>query len=170
MPKVYKIRRTLQYNKKKLKVLKLILGHPGVRYKQVQRTTDLPNGSLSYILKKLENSGSIVVNRADNNRITAYYPNSIKANERRIIENLRNSVDKRIVQYLLKQGQSTFYNIVNHSNRAPSTVSWHLSKLKKGKLVTSTGHRGDPQAYKIINENIVSRILSKYSGKFVHSA
>jgi predicted transcriptional regulator len=52
-----------------------------VRYKQVKRTTDLPNGSLSYILKKLENSGSFAVNRADNNRTTAYYPNNIKAND-----------------------------------------------------------------------------------------
>jgi DNA-binding transcriptional ArsR family regulator len=88
-------------------------------------------------------------------------------NELRIIENLRNNIDRRIVQYLLDQGQSTFYNIVNHSNRSPSTISWHLSRLRKGKLVTSTSHRREPQAYKVRNENIVSRILSKHAGKFV---
>ena len=38
-----------------------------------------------------------------------------------------------IVQYLLDQGQSTFYDIVNHSKRAPSTISWHLNRLKNGK-------------------------------------
>jgi predicted transcriptional regulator len=127
----------------------------------------LPNGSLSYILKKLEDSGSILVNRADNNRITVYYPNKIKTNELHIIENLRNNNNRRIEQYLLKQGQSTFYDIVNHSDRPPSTVSWHLNRLKKGKLVTSANHGGDPQAYKIINKNTASRILSKHTRKFV---
>ncbi|HZA61587.1 MAG TPA: ArsR family transcriptional regulator [Nitrososphaeraceae archaeon] len=74
-----------------------------------------------------------MVNRTENNRATAYYPKNINATELHIIENLRNNIDRRIVQYLLDQGQSTFYDIVNHSKRAPSTISWHLNRLKNGK-------------------------------------
>lgn len=63
MSGIYKLKRTLQYNKRESEVLKLILKHPGVRYKQVQRIIGLSNGSLTYILKKLEGSRRITVNR-----------------------------------------------------------------------------------------------------------
>jgi predicted transcriptional regulator len=126
-------KKTLQYNERKSKVQELILRSPGIRYRQLQRVTGLSNGSLSYILRKLEGSKRIIVNRVSN--ATDYYPKGIKTAELHIIENLRNNIDRRIVQYLLDQGQSTFYDNVNHSKRAPSTISWHLNRLKNGKVV-----------------------------------
>jgi predicted transcriptional regulator len=114
-------KKTLQHNERKSKVMELIIRHPGVRYRQLQRFTGLPNGSLSYILKELEGTRRIIVNRASN--ATAYYPKGIRITELHLIENLRNNVDRRIMQYLLDQGQSTFYDIVNYSERAPSTIS-----------------------------------------------
>src|SRR5918995_5002390 len=149
-------KKTLQYNIRKSKVLEVILRSPGVRYKQLQRIIGLPNGSLSYILKKLEGSRCIIVNRS--NYSTAYYPKGIKAAELHLIKNLRNNIDRKIMQYILNQGQSTFYDIVNHSKRAPSTISWHLNRLKDGKVVTSASHNGKPQVYKIINKNAAARI------------
>jgi predicted transcriptional regulator len=155
----------LEHIKKQSKIHKLIHISPGIRYKQLQRTTGLSSGSLSYVLRKLESSRCIIVNRASN--ATAYYPKAIKATELHLIENLRNNIDRRIVQYLLEQGQSTFYDIVNHSKRAPSTVSWHLNRLKNRKLITSTRHGDEPQAYRIISKDTVSRVLSKHTRKFV---
>jgi predicted transcriptional regulator len=158
-------KKTLQYNIRKSKVLEVILRSPGVRYKQLQRITGLPNGSLSYILKKLEGSRCIIVNRS--NYSTAYYPKGIKAAELPLIENLRNNIDRKIMQHILNQGQSTFYDIVNHSKRAPSTISWHLNRLKDNKLIISTNHHGKPRAYKIVKRDTISRILSKHTRKFV---
>ncbi len=155
----------MEHIKKQSKIQKLILKSPGVRYRQLQRITGLSNGSLSYILKKLESSRRVIVNRSSN--ATAYYPKDIKATELYLMENLRNNIDRRIVQYLLEQGQCTFYDIVDHSKRAPSTVSWHLNRLKNRKLITLTSHDGKPQAYEIINKNSVSRVLSKHTGKYV---
>src|SRR5919106_4669892 len=147
-------KKTLQYNIRKSKVLEVILRSPGVRYKQLQRITGLPNGSLSYILKKLEGSRCIIVNRS--NYSTAYYPKGIKAAELHLIENLRNNIDRRIIQHLLEQGQGNFSDIVNHTKRAPSTISWHLNRLKNCRLITSTSRNGKPHTYKIINKNSVA--------------
>jgi predicted transcriptional regulator len=155
------MRNKLEHIKRQSKIHKLIYKSPGIRYRQLQRTTGLPNGSLSYILRELEYSRRIIVERTS--YVTAYYPKETKTAELHLMENLRNNIDRRIVQYLLEQGKSTFYDIVNHSKRAPSTVSWHLNRLRKRKLVTSTSHGGDPQAYKIINKYAVSRILSKHA-------
>ena len=102
-----------------------------------------------------------MVNRTENNRATAYYPKNINATELHIIENLRNNIDRRIVQYLLEQGQGNFYDIVSCTKRSPSTVSWHLNRLRNGKLITSTSRNGKPHAYKIVNKSTVTRILSK---------
>jgi predicted transcriptional regulator len=158
-------KKTLQHNKRKSKVLELILKYPGVRYRQLQRYTGLSNGSLSYILKKLESSRRIIVNRASN--ATAYYPKNIRIDELRLLENLRNNIDRRIIQFLLDQGQSTFYDIVNHSERAPSTISWHLNRLKERKLIVSISHGSKPRAYKVIKEDTIARILSAHTKKFV---
>jgi predicted transcriptional regulator len=167
MPGDLQIKKTLEYSKRQPKVLKLILKSPGIRYRQLLRITGLSNGSLSYVLRKLEKSRCIIANRTCNNRATAYYPKSINATELHVIENLRNNIDRRIVQYLLEHEVSTFYDIVNHSKRAPSTISWHLNRLKNRKLITLTSSNSRPKAYKIINKNIVSRILSKHTGALV---
>jgi predicted transcriptional regulator len=107
-----------------------------------------------------------MVNRSKNS--TAYYPKGIKAAELHLIENLRNNIDRKIVQYLLDQGKTAFYDIVNYSKRAPSTVSWHLNRLKDNKIVISTNyHNRKPQAYKIAEKDTITKILSKYTRTFV---
>jgi predicted transcriptional regulator len=159
------MRNKLEHIKRQSKIHKLIYKSPGIRYRQLQRTTSLPNGSLSYILRELEYSRRIIVERTS--YVTAYYPKETKTAELHLMENLRNNIDRRIVQYLLEQGKSTFYDIVNHSKRAPSTVSWHLNRLRNRKLITSTRHGDEPQAYRIISKDTVSRVLSKHTRKFV---
>lgn len=162
MSGVYKIKKTLDYSKRRSRVFGLILRHPGVRYRQLLKNTSISNGSLSYLLRKLENSRNIIVNRTANNRVTAYYPKNINTTELHIIENLRNNIDRRIVQYLLEQGQSNFYDIANCTKRSPSTVSWHLKRLRNGKIITSTSRNGKPHTYKIVNKNTVAKILFKH--------
>jgi predicted transcriptional regulator len=82
MSGVFTIKKNLDHSRKQSKVLKLILKSPGVRYRQLLRTTGLSNGSLSNILRKLENSRSIIVNRTANNRATAYYPKNINISDK----------------------------------------------------------------------------------------
>ena len=112
-----------------------------------------------------ESSRRIIVNRANN--ATAYYPKGVKHTELHLIESLRNNIDRKIVQHLLDQGHSTFYDIVNHTERAPSTISWHLNRLKSRKLIISTRYYGEPQTYKVMNKNNVTKILSKHTREFV---
>ena len=159
------MKNTLEYSKRCSNIHKLIRTSPGIRYRQLMRITGLSNGSLSYILGKLESSRRIIVNRANN--ATAYYPKGVKHTELHLIENLRNNIDRKIVQHLLVQGQSTFYDIVNHTERAPSTISWHLNRLKSRNLIISTSYYGEPQTYKVMNKNNVTKILSKHTREFV---
>ena len=152
----------MENKERRSKVLELILKSPGIRFRQLLRLTGLSHGSLSFMLKKLEKSRGIIVNRSSNNRVTSYYPKNIRTKELHIISNLRNNTEKRIVQFLLEQGQSTFNDIVKYTDRAPSTISWHLNKLKNAELITSNNHHGRPRPYKIRNKKSVAKIISKY--------
>ena len=150
----------IKKKKRGSKVLELILKSPGIRYRQLIRLTGYSQGSVSFLLKKLEKSRSIIVERSSNNRVTGYYPINITTTDLRIISNLRAKTEKRIVQLLLKQGQSTFNDIVNYTDRAPSTISWHLNKLRNAKLITLNDHHGRPHPYKIRNKKSVAKIIS----------
>ncbi len=102
-----KAARTININENRSKILKQIVLNPGVRYRELLRLTGLANGVLSYHLKILEESRRIKVNR-DENRVTRYYPKSIKTKEFHVIAYIRNSTTRQIIQLLLKQGHSTF--------------------------------------------------------------
>ncbi|CAN5516813.1 hypothetical protein BH18THE2_BH18THE2_22410 [soil metagenome] len=152
----------IRNKERRSKVLELVLKNPGIRFRQLIRLTGLSHGSLSFLLKKLEKSRSIIVERSSNNRVTGYYPRNITTTDLRIISNLRTKTQKRIVQLLLKQGQSTFNDIVNYTDRAPSTISWHLNNLKNAKLITLNIYDGRPRPYSIKNKKSIAKIISKY--------
>jgi predicted transcriptional regulator len=154
---------TIKKKKIQSKILEHIHIDPGVRYRQLLRLTGLSNGSLSYTLKKLEKSRLIIVNRSSNTRVTSYYPENIKTSELHILANFRNHTDKRILQFLIKQGQYTFNDIVKRTEKAPSTISWHLNRLKNARLIISNRSHGKHSPYKIRNRSYVTRIISKYN-------
>jgi predicted transcriptional regulator len=156
--------KTIKINKTKSKILEHILRSPGVRYRQLLRFTGLSNSVLSYYLRNLEGSRHIIVNRDNNNRAIGYYPKNIKIKELQIIANLRSNTERRIVQFLLEQqqGQPTFNDIIKHIHKAPSTISWHIKKLKNAKIVISIRHDNRPSLYKLRNKQNVAKIFSKY--------
>ncbi len=155
-----KAARTININENRSKILKQIVLNPGVRYRELLRLTGLANGVLSYHLKILEESRRIKVNR-DENRVTRYYPKSIKTKEFHVIAYIRNSTTRQIIQLLLKQGHSTFKDIVKHTNKVPSTVSWHLKRLVNVKIISVSHNKF--YIYKIRNKEKVGKIVAKYT-------
>ena len=151
--------RTIKINENKSKILKHIVKNPGVRYRELLRLTGLANGVLSYHLKILEESRRIKVNR-DENRVTRYYPKAIKTKEFHVIASIRNNTTRQIIELLLKQDRSTFKDIVKHTNKVPSTVSWHLKRLANVKII-SISHN-NLHVYKLRNKEKVCKIVAKY--------
>ena len=155
-----KAARTIKINENRSKILKHIAKTPGVRYRELLRLTRLTNGVLSYHLKILEESRSIKVNR-EGIKMTRYYPKNIKTKEFHVIAYTRNSTARQIIQLLLKQGHSTFKDIVKHTNKVPSTISWHLKRLENGKII-SVSHKKF-HVYRIRNKEKVGEIVAKYT-------
>ena len=49
---------------------------------------------------------------------------------------MRNEPSKRIILYLLEHHSCTFNEIVEYTDKARSTISWHLKRLKDAGIVS----------------------------------
>jgi hypothetical protein len=93
----------------------LILKSPAVIYRQLLRFTGISNSLLSYILRNLETSKHIVVNRGDCKRTTNYFPKNMGTKEAHVMTSLTNNTNREIVQcrFLLFLLQPVYCYLVN---------------------------------------------------------
>jgi predicted transcriptional regulator len=148
----------------KILLLKQIEQNPGIRYRELLRLTGLVNGVLTYHLAALENANVIKVDRES--RITRYYPVNISEKESAILKFIRHEPIRQIVLFILEHDMSTFNEIVNHTGKAPSTVSSHLKRLKEAGIV-SVRHGEYHHLYRLVEGELVAEVLSKYKASFV---
>ena len=94
------------------------------------------NGVLSYHLGTLEKSKSIRVNRIRYSR-TRYYPTYVNKRDWKTIECISNSTSIQIIRFLIKRKYGA-KEIVKHTERAPSTISCHLKRLKEAGVSAKT--------------------------------
>jgi predicted transcriptional regulator len=144
-------------------LLKHIEEYPGLRYRQLLRLTKIVNGVLSYHLKRLEGSKQIRVNRSKSKE-TRYYPINTSSEEFDIIGYMRNEPSWKIISYLLEHSSCTFNEIVEYIDKAPSTTSWHLKRLKDGGII-SVHYYGQHQVYELTNGDVVAETLYKYKDR-----
>ena len=76
------------------------------------------------------------------------------------------SITTRSMNELLEHDLCTFNEVVEHLNKASSTTSWHLKRLKDAGII-SVKNGGEYQMYQIIRPNLVYDILYKYKESFV---
>ena len=144
------------------KLLKCINENPGIRYRELLRSTCLSNGVLTYHLKILEETRRI--NTIRQKKATRYYSIAIPTEELRIIAHLRIRIERAIIIFILEHDLCTFDEIVEYSKKAPSTISWYLRRLCEDGVISI--HYGEYQLYTIIDRKLVNQILYKYNETF----
>lgn len=147
------------------KLMQHIEKTPGVRYNELARLVSLANGVLTYHLSLLEKANHITVDRNEKSRSTRYYAVNIPIEETKIVGCIRSDIVRRIIMFILDHDLCTFYEIVDHTSKAPSTISWHLRRLKDTGIITSKQY-DKYHFYKITNREIVSDVLYKYKETF----
>jgi len=148
-------------DKTKIKLLKQINNSPGMRYRELLRATGFSNGVMAHHLKILEKSKRIKVSRS-HRRSTRFYPLSIASKELRVIEYIRRRTARQIVLFLLQHESSNFKEIVQFTKKASSTVSWHLSRLRRGRIISV--RMGRIQRYRLKNRDLVFKVMKKIKG------
>jgi predicted transcriptional regulator len=113
----------------------------------------------------LEKLNTIRIDR-HNNRVTRYYIVNIPKEESDIIGCFRNKVTRKIAIFILQHNSCTFNEIVDHINKAPSTVSWHLKRLRDAGIISIIPGEKH-QLYTVVDEEVIANILYKYKESFV---
>jgi DNA-binding transcriptional ArsR family regulator len=145
-------------------LLKGIEENPGIRYRELLRLTGFVNGVLSYHLLALERANVIKVNREP--RMTRYYPLSISYKESAILKFVRHEPVKQILLFILEHDMCTFNEIVDHTGKAPSTVSLHLKRLREAGIILIR-HGEYHQLYRVVERDLVAEVFSKYTTSFM---
>jgi predicted transcriptional regulator len=143
-------------------LLRNIEKNPGIRYRELLRTTGLVNGVLTYHLTALEKSDMIRVDRQPGT--TRYYMLTISDNEVNILKYVRHTPLRQILLFILEHDLCTFNEIVSHIGKAPSTVSSHLRRLKDGGVISV--RYGEYQLYSLTEKDLVFDVLAKYKASF----
>ncbi len=143
----------------KIILLKHINKSPGIRYRELQRATGFANGVLAYHLNILEKSKRIKVIRYHIRKSTRYYPLNTTAKESRLMEYLRRTTTRKILLFLLTHDQCTFDDIMQHTKKVRSTISWHLSWLRKAGIISVRS--GVHQTYGLRNRDLVAILINK---------
>jgi predicted transcriptional regulator len=161
---------TIHHHQKKTnsiqdKIVKCVNEIPGIRYRELLRITGISNGVLSYHLNLLDNSGKIRVNRV-NNRVTRYFSYDVSLHDTYVIGLLRQETSRKIIMYILKKGGCGFNDIIIHTRKVPSTISWHMARLKAANIV-KVRKQYEFNYYEIgMDRLLLQDLLSKYKSSF----
>jgi predicted transcriptional regulator len=142
-----------------------IAKNPGIRYRELIRLVGISNGVLTYHLGMLEKFGEIRVERMSNKRVTRYFTVNIPKEDSDIISCFKSKVIRNIVFFVINNDLCTFTEIVDHVGKAPSTISWHVKKLR-GAGILRMIHGNERLLYSITDKTIVNRILLEYQETF----
>lgn len=73
-----------------------------------------------------------------------------------------NSTSLQIIQFLISRNNPVkFKEMVKHTKRAPSTISYHLKRLIEARVISV--NQDNFYGYRLLNKFRTLRILSKYS-------
>lgn len=138
-------------------LLDIIHTNPGVSYRDIQKISGFPFGTLSNSLKNLEKDSRIIVKRSK--RRTNYFTQNIPFEEHVVLINLRKETCRRIILFLIKNKRGTFSEIREFAQKSPSTVSLTLTNLVERNIIRRV--IGLHPYFELENSEIVSKALAR---------
>ena len=140
-------------------VAEVIEKNPGIRFNEIMRITEIRNGTLSYYVKKLEENGTIQLERTP--RVTRAYPVGIDEHEATICKYLTIPTQRKLILFLLKKEVATSVEIRKFLEKSPSVISVNLNELFKGKIINKK-YDIPSNKYSLKNPKEVKGILDEY--------
>lgn len=145
------------YNHKVKKILDIITSNPGICYKDLQKNTGMPNGTLSHYISKMATDSKIMVKRTA--RRSWFFLPETESEEVNLIINLRKETRKNIISFLLLNGLSGFTEIQKFVKKAPATVSLTITHLVELGLIRRIP--GTRPRYELTDRDLVFDCIKK---------
>jgi len=143
-----------------LEIISIVEKNPGIKFREIMRESGFKNGVLSYHARKLEENGSIKIDRKSGE--TRFYPLCVTDKESNLITSLRRDTQRYILLSLLDSKSLAFSEIVQKVRKAPSTVSTFLGRLVDDEIV-GIKIIDLKKVYFLRNADMVREIIEKYN-------
>lgn len=138
----------------------IIQQNPGIQFRDIMRRTGMKNGVLSHHLRKIEKTGTVMVERSPQK--THYYPLGTSELESRIAKALRRGTHRKIILSLLRNRDGlSFLDLIRGSSRAPSTISQYTQQLAEDGIV-KIEIKGRKRWYRLMEREQIDRLVEKY--------
>ncbi|MGB9124865.1 MAG: winged helix-turn-helix transcriptional regulator [Nitrosotalea sp.] len=145
---------------REIEIINIVEKNPGIKFREIMRETGLKNGVLSYHARKLEENGSVKIDRKSGE--TRFYPLCVTDKESNIITSLRRDTQRYILLSLLDGKSLSFNDIVQKVKKSPSTVSTFLGRLVDDEIV-GIKIIDLKKVYFLRNADMVREIIEKYN-------
>ena len=147
------------------RIYDFVSSSPGCHLRELQRRLEVPLGTLEYHLKYLVDHEYLSIR--DEGGYKRYYPvGKMRSADKNILSLLRQDIPRRLVMHLLLHPDSKFGDLAQKFDVAPSTLSFHVSKLLKAGIVSKT-RLGRETTYKVENEHEVAMVLIAHRRSFL---
>jgi len=143
------------------KIYDLIAKNPGLHQTKIAQMLGMSKSHAEYHLNCLERSN--VIQAVVEPGFKRYYVEDIDLglDEKELLAFLHTDVPKNILVLLLRNPNLKHKDILAKFEIAPSTLSYHLTKLVK-KGILSVVRYGEEKGYRIINKRQVLKLLVSY--------
>jgi len=147
------------------RIFDFVSSSPGCHLRELQRRLGIPLGTLEYHLKYLVDREYLSIR--DEGGYKRYYPvGTMRSVDKNILSLLRQDIPRRLVMHLLLHPNSKFGDLAERFDVAPSTLSFHVTKLLKAGIVSKT-RQGRETTYKVENEHEVAMVLIAHRRSFL---
>ena len=154
--------------KTRRQIYSYILKHPGLHEREISRQINIPLGTVDYHLFFLKKRG-LVIDRSDGRYTRYYITGKIGTRDKKIIAVLRQSVLRKVIMFLLLNPDSFHREICDHLGLAPSTISFHLSRLADLYIINRV-QIGRETKYQVEEPEYISDLLITYQKSFFDDA
>jgi predicted transcriptional regulator len=146
------------------RIYEQIMAVPGIHFRDLQRKSRASTGVLDYHLHYMESRG--LIRAAPEGKYTRYYVSGTTTDEdRKIMAALRIGGQRKILMFLLVNGETGVSDIANQVNLSKSTVSFHTKRL----LAAGAVSKRNGMCY-VENPSKIADLLIKYKASFFDSA
>jgi len=137
--------------------------NPGIHLRELDRKIDVPLGTIRYHLRVLEKR-KLIIAKKEGKYKRYYAKGEIDRFDKDRLAFLRKELPRTIILFLLEYPGSSHKELSNALDVAPSTITYHLKKMKKANIVEKKGSE-----YHVKNEEEIADLLIQYQQTFLDS-
>ncbi len=145
------------------KTFETIKDNPGIHLREVDRTLDIPLGTIRYHLRVLEKR-KLITTRKEGKYMRYYAKGEIDRYDKDRLAVLRKELPRTIILFLMEYPESSHKEISDVIDVAPSTISYHLKRLRKDGIIDQEGN-----LYFVVDEDKIADLLIQYRQTFFDS-